>query len=61
MPSVMTIAGAEPPDGRDKRKKKPTRCKWVTNPRTRREQKLCYLGRTKNRPTGWAFVKGARR
>ncbi len=60
MPSVMTIAGAAISEQRAK-KQKPTRCKWVKNPRTRREQRLCYLGCTKKRPTGWAFVKGARR
>lgn len=57
MPSVMTIAGADVP--RRKRAKKPRigDCKTVRDARTKRRQKVCYLGKTKKRPTGWAPVK----
>lgn len=57
MPSVFTIEGADLGEDRDERKHK---CKWVKNPRTGCEVKLCYVGKGKSR-TGWKFEKGSTR
>lgn len=60
MPSVITIAGADAPVRRAKQKKK-VRCERAVNPKTGRKGKRCFLGKTKKRPSGWAFVKESRR
>lgn len=51
MPSVFTIEG--PDLGADGK-----RCKCVGNPRTKRKQLLCFVGKSKKHRSGWKFMKG---
>ena len=33
------------------------KCKCVYNPRTKRSQALCFVGKSKKNRSGWQFVK----
>lgn len=62
MPSIMTLEGDVP-----RRRKRKSRslgrtpeigeCKSVFNPRTKKSIQLCYVGKRKDAPTGWRFMK----
>jgi hypothetical protein len=54
MAKTMTLQGVEglgAPDGKQ--------CKCITNPRTKRVVRLCFVGKSKKHRSGWAFQKGA--
>jgi hypothetical protein len=54
MPHVFALSGAEfgAPE-----KKEGERCRWVKNPRTGCESKLCFVGKSSKSKTGWAFTE----
>lgn len=54
MPHVFALSGA---DGFGERKKEGERCRWVKNPRTGCESKLCFVGKSAKHKTGWAFTE----
>jgi hypothetical protein len=67
MPSVFTIEGTDVGELPTRSKKGTAlagtdddNCKWVKNPRTGCEVKLCFVGKAQSR-TGWKFEKGSTR
>lgn len=50
--SVFTIEGADLGKGG-----KGERCKCVRNPRTKKSQLLCFVGKSKKHRSGWKFTK----
>jgi len=56
MPHVFALSGARSSGLGDDRGEK---CKWVKNPRTGCEAKLCFVGKSAKHRTGWSFVESS--
>lgn len=52
MPHVFALSGSSLG-----KTEKADKCKWVKNPRTGCEAKLCNVGKSAKHRTGWTFVE----
>lgn len=55
MATVFTLEGTK---SKAKKTPKVGECKTFRNPRTKKTQKTCYVGKSKSSPTGWRIQKG---